>query len=136
MVENTRTVKPARATSNCSCPVCALFCSRDGECKVPFIKDGSEAGGRVTHIIDKDQRTERLQRLADTGANVASAQASGRLELRPWEAPLYPVLSKYNMDILRTHPLAIVGGVLWENPFHLPPDVLLRELKERPALLR
>jgi hypothetical protein len=35
------------------------------------------------------------------------------------------------MDILRTHPMAIIGGILQENPFYVPPDELLRELKER-----
>jgi hypothetical protein len=35
------------------------------------------------------------------------------------------------MDILRTHPMVIVGGVLQENPLYIPPDVFLRELAER-----
>jgi hypothetical protein len=38
------------------------------------------------------------------------------------------------MDILRCHPLSIVGGVLHENPFFTPPEQLLKELKEREAL--
>ena len=33
------------------------------------------------------------------------------------------------MDILRTHPSVIVGGILQENPFFVPPDELLRELR-------
>lgn len=35
------------------------------------------------------------------------------------------------MDIMRTHPMVIVGGILQENPFYVPPDEMLRELKER-----
>lgn len=35
------------------------------------------------------------------------------------------------MDILRTHPMAIIGGVLQENPFYVPPDAFLREVRER-----
>jgi hypothetical protein len=35
------------------------------------------------------------------------------------------------MDILRTHPMVIVGEVLQENPFYTPPDVLLPELAAR-----
>ena len=35
------------------------------------------------------------------------------------------------MEILRTHPMAIVGGILQDNPFYVPPDQLLRELRER-----
>jgi hypothetical protein len=35
------------------------------------------------------------------------------------------------MDILRTHPMVIVGGVLQTNPFFVPPDEFLRELRAR-----
>ena len=35
------------------------------------------------------------------------------------------------MDILRTHPMVILGGVLQENPLYVPPDEFLEELKER-----
>jgi hypothetical protein len=35
------------------------------------------------------------------------------------------------IDILRTHPVAIVGGVLHENPFFLPPEQFLREIASR-----
>jgi hypothetical protein len=37
------------------------------------------------------------------------------------------------MDIMRTHPMTIIGGILQENPFYVPPDEMLRELKERVA---
>jgi hypothetical protein len=47
-------------------------------------------------------------------------------------------LSRFNagvaMDILRTHPLVIIGGVLQENPLYVPPDEFLKELEERRAL--
>ena len=35
------------------------------------------------------------------------------------------------MDILRTHPMVIVGGVLQVNPFWVTPDEFLRELDAR-----
>ena len=35
------------------------------------------------------------------------------------------------MDMLRVHPVVIVGGVLQENPFFVPPDQFLLELRER-----
>jgi DcmR-like sensory protein len=45
-------------------------------------------------------------------------------------------LSKFSasvvMDIMRTHPQVIVGGVLQENPFYVPPDEFLAELRRRP----
>jgi hypothetical protein len=34
---------------------------------------------------------------------------------------------------MRTHPMIIIGGVLQENPFFVPPDVFLQELRERSA---
>jgi hypothetical protein len=44
-------------------------------------------------------------------------------------------LTKFNanvmMDVLRTHPLVIIGGFLHENPFFVPPDEFLRELRAR-----
>jgi hypothetical protein len=44
-------------------------------------------------------------------------------------------LSKFSasvvMDALRTHPLVIIGGVLQENPFFVPPDQFLLELREQ-----
>jgi hypothetical protein len=35
------------------------------------------------------------------------------------------------MDVLCTHPLVIIGGYLHENPFFVPPDEFLRELRAR-----
>lgn len=37
------------------------------------------------------------------------------------------------IDILRTHPVTIIGGILQENPFYVPPDEMLKELSERAA---
>ena len=65
-----------------------------------------------------------------------------------YEARLNRVLSKYNdpvicnynpskfgatvaMDIMRTHPLVIIGGLLRENPFFVPPEQFLDEMRER-----
>jgi hypothetical protein len=38
------------------------------------------------------------------------------------------------VDVLRTHPVAIVGGVVSTNPFFVPPQELLRRLAHPPAL--
>jgi hypothetical protein len=44
-------------------------------------------------------------------------------------------LSKFGasvvMDALRTHPVVIIGGLLQENPFFVPPDEFLNEIRER-----
>lgn len=54
-----------------------------------------------------------------------------------------PVICTYDLsrfdgsvviDIMRTHPMVIIGGILQENPFYIPPDEMLRELKGRAAL--
>jgi PAS domain S-box-containing protein len=37
------------------------------------------------------------------------------------------------VDIVRTHPVVLVGGVLQENPFYVPPDEFLAELRAREA---
>ena len=44
-------------------------------------------------------------------------------------------LSKFGssvaMDIMRSHPVVIIGGVLQENPFFVPPDQFLLEIRQR-----
>jgi hypothetical protein len=35
------------------------------------------------------------------------------------------------VDIMRTHPMIIIGGILQQNPFFVPPREFLRELRER-----
>jgi hypothetical protein len=40
------------------------------------------------------------------------------------------------MDILRTHPQVIIGGVLRENPYYVSPDEFLSEVRARGASAR
>src|SRR5258707_11509787 len=35
------------------------------------------------------------------------------------------------IDIMRTHPMIIIGGILQQNPFFVPPEEFLRELRDR-----
>jgi hypothetical protein len=35
------------------------------------------------------------------------------------------------IDILRTHPMVIIGGLLQRNPFYVPPEEFLREFRKR-----
>jgi len=39
------------------------------------------------------------------------------------------------VDVMRTHPMVIIGGILQENPFFVPPDEFLRDIRERRAAL-
>ena len=75
----------------------------------------------------------------------------GMNDVLEFEARLNYVLPKYNdavictydlsrfgasivMDIMRTHPVVIIGGILQENPFFVPPDQFLREIRERQSV--
>ena len=57
--------------------------------------------------------------------------------LREYEDPVICVydLNRHSaavvMDILRTHPMVIVGGLLQENPLYVHPEAFLEELKQR-----
>jgi len=35
------------------------------------------------------------------------------------------------IDIMRTHPMIILGGLLHRNPFYAPPEEFLREVRQR-----
>lgn len=65
-----------------------------------------------------------------------------------YESRLNPILAKYDdvvvctydlskfsagvvMDILRTHPMVVIGETVQENPFYVPPEKFLEELMER-----
>ena len=39
------------------------------------------------------------------------------------------------IDIMRTHPMIIIGGILQHNPFIVPPEEFLSEVRERRARL-
>jgi hypothetical protein len=38
------------------------------------------------------------------------------------------------IDMMRTHPMIVIGGILQENPFYVPPEVFLSERRERRAI--
>jgi hypothetical protein len=37
------------------------------------------------------------------------------------------------IDIMRTHPMVIIGGILQQNPFYIPPGEFLQEFRQRRA---
>lgn len=56
------------------------------------------------------------------------------------QGPVNPVICTYDLrkfsgavviDVMRTHPLIIIGGAIQENPFYVSPDELLREISSR-----
>jgi MEDS: MEthanogen/methylotroph, DcmR Sensory domain len=187
------------------CHACAFFHDPEEEYRLllPFVQEGFAQHDKIFQIVDARHRDERLRRIAGLGIDVASAEASGQLEVRPWESAyvregrfdqhamlalveevlgrgkeqfgmtrlwanmewsledfpgvddiveyesrLNEVTSRFDdvvvctydlnrfnatvvMDILRTHPQVIVGGILQENPFYVPPQQFLGELRAR-----
>jgi hypothetical protein len=187
------------------CHACAFFHDREEEYRLllPFVREGFEQRDKIFQIVDARHREERLRRIGALGIDLAMAEESGQLEVRPWENPrlregrfdqyailalveevlgkgkelfgftrfwanmewslkdfpgvddiveyesrLNDVTSRFDdvvvctydlnrfsatvvMDILRTHPQVIVGGFLQENPFYVPPEQFLNELRGR-----
>jgi hypothetical protein len=207
MAATSRTITIGQSKYPCPCHACAFFNGRDEEYDLllSFSKAGAEAGERLFQVVDKEHLPERRSRLAEAGIDVAEAERTGQLEIRPWEdaylrgnrfdqdamleliqevlkagrADGFPMtrlwanmewalddlpgvhdiveyetrlnhflpnyddvvvctydLNKFSapvvMDIMRTHPQVIIGGLLQENPFYVPPEEFLAELSRRP----
>lgn len=206
MSDRIESVRLAGAELHRNCHACAFFNSDEEEYRLllPFAKEGYDRGHHVFHIVDPDQKPERLRRLMDAGVEVDADGRTGQVEVPAWEdvhlrdgrfdqdamlalvedvfrrgrdggygltrfwanmewslrdAPgveqlveyecrLNELMARYDdvvvctydlrrfsasvvVDILRTHPLVIIGGLLHENPFFVPPEQFLRELRGR-----
>jgi len=92
-----------------------------------------------------DAGTPRIRLVADMGWAAGRADAAGRLIEFESRANFvharhdHVVICAYDpakfdgafiIDIFRTHPIVLVGGVLMENPFFVPPAELLLERSE------
>jgi hypothetical protein len=77
-----------------------------------------------------------LANLPGTG-NLIEYETRANYVIAKYEGPVICTydLTKFGadvvMDALRTHPAVIIGGLLQENPFFVPPDQLLQEIRER-----
>jgi hypothetical protein len=110
----------------------------DQDAMLAFIEErfqsGAAAGGR------------RIRLLAHMEWSLLDK--SGVEDLLEYETRLNYVIPKYDdavictydlsrfsasvaMDALRTHPVVIIGGLLQENPFFVPPDQFLQEIRSR-----
>jgi hypothetical protein len=100
-----------------------------------LIKSGADAGYTRTKLVGHHMDWLFLDKPAVN-------------DLLEYEARLNHVLSKHNdpvicnydlskfgasvaIDIMRTHPLVIIGGLLRENPFFVPPEQFLDEMRKR-----
>ena len=120
-----------------------------------YLKDGHFDQDRQINLIESVLKAGKEEGFALTRlvANMewALEDKAGVEDIVEYESRLNYVLPKYDdpvictydlsrfnagvaMDILRTHPLVIIGGVLQENPLYVPPDEFLKELEERRAL--
>jgi hypothetical protein len=116
-----------------------------------YLKDGYFDGERMIRILEEVLEGNRekygLTRLMGN-MEWALETAPGMTDIIEYETKLNYVLPKYPdpivcvydlnkhsgsvvMDILRTHPMVLVGGVLQENPLYVQPDEMLAELKQR-----
>jgi hypothetical protein len=130
---------------------------RSGRLEVRVWDEVYLCGGRFNQDAMLALIQDVLTRGKSEGASLTRlvANMEWALENRPgvheiveYESRLNLVLPRYNdpvictydlarfggeiiLDILRTHPLVIIGGILHENPFFVPPDEFLRELRAR-----
>jgi hypothetical protein len=114
-------------------------------------------GGR----FDKERALASVEELLGSGAAAGypGSRLLGQVEwalleggsvddLLEYETRINSVITKYDqpamcaydlsrlrasvvIDIMRTHPVVIIGGVLQENPYYVPPDQFLLEIRER-----
>jgi hypothetical protein len=90
-------------------PCCAFFHDREEEYRLllPFVREGLEQRDKIFQIVDARHRDQRRRRLGALGIDVALAEESGQLEVRPWENAHLPAgrFDQYAM-------LALVEDVL------------------------
>ena len=116
-----------------------------------YLKDGYFDGDRMIRILKETFESNRKQYgLTRLMGNMewALETVPGVTDIIEYETKLNYVLPNYPdpvvcvydlnrhsgsvvMDILRTHPMVIINGLLQENPLYVPPDAFLEELKER-----
>ena len=143
--------------SSCTeCGIDAHTAQESGQLEVrhwedAYLKDGYFDGDRMNSIIEDVLEAGRekygLTRLMGN-MEWALETAPGVTDIVEYETKLNYVLPKYPdpvvcvydlnkhsgsvvMDILRTHPMVIIGGVLQDNPLYVPPDQFLAELSQR-----
>ena len=128
-----------------------------GQLEVRPWQDGPLHGGR----FDQDTWIVSFEKVLQSGPSAGYAQTRflahmewalvdlpGVEDLIEFETRVNYVVPKYDdivicaydlskfgasvvMEALRTHPVVIIGGILQENPYFIPPDQFLVELRER-----
>jgi hypothetical protein len=100
-----------------------------------LIQSGASAGYPRTRLVGHHMDWLFLDQPAVD--NLVEYEARLNHVLSKYDAPvicnydLSKVSASVTMDIMRTHPLVIIGGLLRENPFFVPPEEFLLEIRER-----
>src|SRR6516225_1743475 len=103
-----------------------------------LIQSGARAGYSHTKLVGHHMDWV----FADTPAvnNLLEYEARLNHLLAKYTAPvicnydLSKVSASVAIDIIRTHPLVIIGGLMRENPFFISPDKFLEEMRNRRAV--
>jgi hypothetical protein len=82
--------------------ICAFFNNDEEEYRIllPFIKDGLKSGDKAVHVLNPEQRQDHLQRLTGAGIDPGAVHHLGQFG------------GDAVIDIMRTHPMVIIGGIL------------------------
>jgi MEDS: MEthanogen/methylotroph, DcmR Sensory domain len=107
--------------------ICALISNRDEEHRVlrSFFTEGLDRGDKAVHVAGPEQRHHHVARLREAGIDGEQAVARGQLDVLAW-TDAYLRGDRFDQDAMR-------GGILQQNPFIVPPDQFLLELRERGA---
>jgi hypothetical protein len=119
---------------------------RDGECNLSntlalfqqVVKDAREDGFPLIRFVTHMEWA--LEAEMDVNDLLAYEARANDIWIRQ-DGPVNPVICTYDLsrfsgdvivDIMRTHPMVIIGGILQENPFFVDPEELLAQLRQRP----
>jgi hypothetical protein len=143
----------------CSCQAAGIdveAAEKSGQLEVrvwedAYLKDGYFDGDRMVRVLgDVLKSTHETHGRGRLMGNMEWALEAlpGVTDLIEYETKLNHVTAKHPdpivcvydlnkhsgsviMDVLRTHPMVIVGGVLQENPLYVEPEEMLAELRRR-----
>jgi hypothetical protein len=119
---------------------------RDGECNLSntlalfqqVVKDAREDGFPLIRFVT---HMEWALEVEMDGKDLLAYEARANDIWIRQDGPVNPVICTYDLrrfsgdvivDVMRTHPMVIIGGILQENPFFVHPEEFLGQLRERP----
>lgn len=103
-----------------------------------LLRASQESGYRRTRVIGEMDWAVRVGISDDELIALEAQLHQVYLRHEVWVVCAYDLShfgSAVVLDVLRTHPAAMIGGVLQHNPFFLPPEEMLEELRGRGGLV-